>query len=230
MGSSIYSALLIFGILISAVYWVRVSKDDSRLSLIYIGGLVAAFIGAKLAFLFAEGWMYLDHPQRIPILLSGKSIIGALPGGWIGVEIMKKIMGYREITGDRFATILPIPLILGRIGCLHAGCCGGITCSFGKWPSVPVEIGFQIVAIFVLWIMRKKSFLVTQHFHLYLITYGIFRFFHEFLRATPKPFIGLSGYQIIAILTCAAAIFAFRTRATIKPGKQRGAHAPSRVE
>lgn len=212
MGSPLYSTLLIVGILIGAVYWVRVSKNDSRLPLIYIGGLVAAFIGAKLAFLFAEGWMYLDHPQRIPILLSGKSIIGALPGGWIGVEIMKKYMDYRAITGDRFATILPVPLILGRIGCLHAGCCGGIMCSFGKWPSVPVEIGFQIIAMIALWLMRKRSILSGQHFHLYLIAYGLFRFLHEFLRTTPKPFIGLSGYQIIALLLAIAASLAFVAR------------------
>lgn len=213
MGSALYSSLLIVGILIGAIYWVRVSKNDSSLPLIYLGGLVGAFIGAKLTFLFAEGWMYFDHPQRIPILLSGKSIIGALPGGWAGVEIAKKFMGYRAITGDRFATILPIPLILGRLGCLHAGCCGGITCSFGKWPSVPVEIGFQVVSILVLSQMRKRSILPGQHFYLYLIAYGLFRFLHEFLRATPKPFLGLSGYQIIAITLAVAAMLAFRTRA-----------------
>ena len=212
MGSPLYSILLIAGIVIGAVYWVGVSKNDSRLPLIYLGGLVGAFIGAKLAFLFAEGWMYLDHTQRIPILLSGKSIVGALPGGWAGVEIVKKSMGYKSITGDRFATIIPIPLILGRIGCLHAGCCSGIICSFGKWPSVQVEIAFQALAMIALWIMRKRSILPGQHFHIYLIAYGVFRFLHEFLRATPKPFLGLSGYQIIALALAVAAILAYRAR------------------
>ena len=212
MGSPLYSILLIAGIVIGAVYWVGVSKNDSRLPLIYLGGLVGAFIGAKLAFLFAEGWMYLDHTQRIPILLSGKSIVGALPGGWAGVEIVKKSMGYKSITGDRFATIIPIPLILGRIGCLHAGCCTGIIFSFGKWPSVQMEIAFQALAMIALWIMRKRSILPGQHFHIYLIEYGFFRFLHEFLRATPKPFLGLSGYQIIALALAVAAILAFRTR------------------
>ena len=212
MGSPLYSILLIAGIVIGAVYWVGVSKNDSRLPLIYLGGLVGAFIGAKLAFLFAEGWMYLDHTQRIPILLSGKSIVGALPGGWAGVEIVKKSMGYKSITGDRFATIIPIPLILGRIGCLHAGCCSGIICSFGKWPSVQVEIAFQALAMIALWIMRKRAILPGQHFHIYLIAYGVFRFLHEFLRATPKPFLGLSGYQIIALALAVAAILAYRAR------------------
>ncbi len=212
MGSPLYSILLVVGILIGAAYWICVSKNDSHLPLIYIGGIVGAFIGAKLAFLFAEGWLYLDHPQRVPILLSGKSIIGALPGGWAGVEITKRFMGYRSFTGDRFATIMPVPLILGRLGCLHAGCCQGIECPFGKWPSVPVEISFLVLAILVLWLMRKRSVLTGQHFHLYLIAYGLFRFLHEFLRATPKPFIGLSGYQIIALMLAIAASLAFIAR------------------
>jgi phosphatidylglycerol---prolipoprotein diacylglyceryl transferase len=49
---------------------------------------------------------------------------------------------------------------------------------------------------------------------MYLIAYGICRFFHEFLRATPKPFLGISGYQIIAFLTAIAASIAFRIRQT----------------
>lgn len=38
------------------------------------------------------------------------------------------------------------------------------------------------------------------------------RFTHEFLRATPKPFLGLSGYQLIALVTAFAAIMAYQYR------------------
>jgi phosphatidylglycerol:prolipoprotein diacylglycerol transferase len=217
MGSPLYSIVLIIGILLGAVYWAHVSKNDPRLPLIYIGGLVGALIGAKLAFLFAEGWMHFDHPRRTAILLSGKSLIGALPGGWAGVEVVKKILSYHAVTGDRFASCLPVPLILGRIGCVHAGCCQGVTCSYGKWPSVPIEIAFQCGAMVWLWLLRKKSALIGQHFHLYLMTYGLFRFFHEFLRDTPKVFMTLSGYQIIALLTATAAFTAFAIRRKNSP-------------
>jgi phosphatidylglycerol:prolipoprotein diacylglycerol transferase len=76
-----------------------------------------------------------------------------------------------------------------------------------------VEIGFQVLAIISLSLMRKRSILPGQHFHLYLIAYGVFRFLHEFLRATPKPFLGLSGYQLIALALAATAMLAFRARA-----------------
>lgn len=212
-GSPIYSLMMLAGIGIGAAYWYRASKTDGRLPLIYFGGLVGAVLGAKLAYLFSEAWLYADHPQRWQVWLSGKSIMGALPGGWAGVELVKRALDYRAVTGDRFALLLPVPFILGRIGCLNAGCCPGVACSFGIWPAVAVEIGFQVLALVALLILRARGWFPGQHFHLYLIAYGIFRFFHEFMRATPKPFGGVSGYQIIALLTAVAAAVAYRKRA-----------------
>lgn len=204
--------MLLAGIVIGAIYWFRVSKSDGRLPMIYFGGLVGAFAGAKLAYLLSEGWLHFHHPLRWQLWLSGKSIMGALPGGWAGVEIVKRAMGYTEVTGDRFARLLPVPLILGRIGCLHAGCCPGIACSFGKWPAVEVEISFQVVALVGLLVLRARNLQAGQHFHLYLMAYGLFRFAHEFLRDTPKPFGGMSGYQLIALATACAAALAYRRR------------------
>ena len=100
-GSPIYALMMLFGIAWGAVYWFRESKQDGRVAMIYAAGLAGAFAGAKLAFLFAEGWLHYHDPNRWLVWLSGKSIMGALPGGWLGVEIAKKALGYREITGDR---------------------------------------------------------------------------------------------------------------------------------
>lgn len=211
-GSPIYAFMLLLGIMWGAVYWFRESKKDGRVALIYAAGLAGAFAGAKLGFLFAEGWLHFYDANRWMVWLSGKSVMGALPGGWMGVEIAKKVLGYRKTTGEQFAMLLPVPLILGRIGCLSAGCCGGIECAFGRWPSVEVEMGFQVLAMVCLWRMRRRHWQPGQHFHLYLIAYGLFRFGHEFLRATPKPFLGLSGYQLIGLGTAFAAVVAYRRR------------------
>lgn len=226
-GSPYYALLMLAGMAIGAAYWIRASKNDSRLPIIYFCGLVGAFLGAKLSFLFAEGWLHIHDPNRWQIWLSGKSVMGALPGGWIGVEVAKRMLGYTRITGDRFAMLLPVPLILGRVGCLSAGCCGGVICSFGRWPAVPVEIALQCAAMASLFIMRRRNWQSGQHFHLYLIGYGLFRFAHEFLRATPKPFLGLSGYQLIALATAFAALMAYRSRAlgrSARLGKEVGNH------
>lgn len=224
-GSPIYAAALVAGILLGALGWWRMSRNDSRLPIIYFCGLVGAFLGAKLAFLGAEGWLHADDPDRWTIWLSGKSVMGALPGGWAAVELAKRVTGYPHVTGDRFALLLPIPLILGRLGCLHAGCCLGIPLKCCRWPAVPVEIGFQITALLGLVVLRWQKILPGQHFHLYLIAYGLFRFSHEFLRATPKPFAGLSGYQILALATAGAAIIAFIRRA--RPANQATENSPN---
>ena len=76
-----------------------------------------------------------------------------------------------------------------------------------------VETEEQVAALVALLVMRARHWQIGQHFHLYLIAYGLFRFGHEFLRATPKPFAGMSGYQLLALATGLAAVIAFRRRA-----------------
>ena len=171
-GSPLYALMMLAGIGFGAVYWVRASRTDGRLPVIYFCCLTGAFLGAKLAFLFAEGWLHFHDPNRWMVWLSGKSIMGALPGGWIGVELAKRALGYTKATGDRFAMLLPLPLILGRIGCLNAGCCGGIACAFGKWPAVQVEIGFQVATLLALWLMRRKPWCDGRHFHVCPFRHG----------------------------------------------------------
>jgi phosphatidylglycerol:prolipoprotein diacylglycerol transferase len=133
-----------------------------------------------------------------------------LLGGYTGVEIAKKATGYSKATGDLFAIVAPIGIILGRIGCLLHGCCLGRACephwwtlndsqAIPRWPAVPMEIGFNAMAFIAFILMRQNRILSGQLFHLYLIGYGAFRFSHEFLRATPRMVAGLSGYHFAAL-------------------------------
>ncbi|MCX6865843.1 MAG: prolipoprotein diacylglyceryl transferase [Verrucomicrobia bacterium] len=48
-------------------------------------------------------------------------------------------------------------------------------------------------------ILRWRTILPGQHFHIYLIAYGVFRFFHEFFRDTPRLIGPFSGYQFLAL-------------------------------
>jgi phosphatidylglycerol:prolipoprotein diacylglycerol transferase len=49
-------------------------------------------------------------------------------------------------------------------------------------------------------------------FHLYLIAYGIFRFFHEFLRDTPLVVGPFSGYQFAALAVAALGFIGYLRR------------------
>jgi phosphatidylglycerol:prolipoprotein diacylglycerol transferase len=209
-----YSLLMLAGIAVSVVFWVRLAKRDERLLIIYLAALVSAFLGAKLVYLAVEGWIFWNDPQRWMIWATGKTILGALLGGYAGVELAKKLTGYTQATGDWFALIAPVGIMLGRVGCLIHGCCLGKECApawwtirdvqgIPRWPAVPVEIGFNLVALAGVLLLRQKRILPGQHFHLYLIAYGLFRFAHEFLRATPRMAYGLTGYQLAALSVAA---------------------------
>lgn len=215
-----YSWLLVAGIIIGAIYWSRIARRDSRLVTIYFFALVGAFIGAKIVYFAAEGYQYIDAPDFWLQLATGKSILGGLLGGYITVEITKRVINYPGITGDWFALIAPVGILLGRIGCLVHGCCRGVTChpawytirdsdGIARWPSVPVEILFNAAAIMTFFILRKRRMLQGQHFHLYLISYGAFRFAHEFLRDEPRFLGPITGYQLAALILFIFGMFAF---------------------
>ena len=211
---SAYTALLLAGLAASYFTWTRLARRDARLPGVYLGALLGAFTGAKVVYLAAEGWLYWQSPDRWVVWATGKTILGALLGGYLGVEVAKKAVGYTEPTGDLFAIVAPVGIIFGRVGCLLHGCCLGQECAphwwalpdaggIPRWPAVPVEIAFNLAALAIFLLLRRRAALPGQHFHLYLIAYGAFRFAHEFLRETPRLVLGLTGYQL-ATLACVA--------------------------
>ena len=224
-----YGWLMLAGIALSLVFWTRLARRDDRLLLVYLGALLGAFLGAKIVYLLAEGWRDLDQPDVWRRLATGKTVVGALLGGYAGVEIAKKLIGYRSATGDWFATIAPVGIVTGRIGCLLQGCCLGEVCErstwwtlhdrvgIPRWPAVPVEIAFNVAAIAASWWLRRKRWLAGQHFHLYLVAYGMFRFVHEFWRATPRALGPFTGYQIAALAVSGLGVWGFVKRSRERP-------------
>jgi phosphatidylglycerol---prolipoprotein diacylglyceryl transferase len=199
------------GIGVSLLLWSRLARHDPRLPLVYFSGLCGALMGAKLAYLLAEGWLHWDGEDMWLQWATGKSIVGALLGGYGGVEVGKRIAGYTSPTGDWFALVAPVGILIGRIGCLLHGCCLGRTCAPAghalpdadgnhRWPAVPAEMAFNAGFLLLLvFLIRHQRRLAGQHFHLYLITYGLFRLAHETVRDTPRIFGPLSGYQLLAL-------------------------------
>jgi phosphatidylglycerol---prolipoprotein diacylglyceryl transferase len=214
---------MLLGILVSLCFWTRLAKRDSRLMFIYAAALVGAFTGAKLIYIFAEGWRDFQSNEMWLRLATGKSILGALLGGYAAVEMAKKAFGYKGVTGDWFATIVPLSIMVGRIGCMVHGCCLGRLCEASwltsqgldglpRWPAAAVEFIFNAVMIGTLFLLRRAGLMKGQHFHIYLITYGVFRFFHEFARETPVLWGGISGYQLAAIAVTGLGLVGFLKR------------------
>ena len=208
--STAYGWLMLAGIFLSIVLWSRVAKHDERLVLIYIAALAGAFLGAKLVYLGAEGWLHWHDANRWRVLATGKSITGAFLGGYVAVEIAKRAVGYARPTGDWFAVISPLAIVLGRVGCITFGCCLGRACEaswftmsdasgVARWPAALAELLFNLVMLGTALVLRWHRVLPGQHFHIYLMAYGLFRCAHEFLRDTPRIAGPFSGYQIAAL-------------------------------
>jgi phosphatidylglycerol:prolipoprotein diacylglycerol transferase len=173
--------------------------------------LLGAILGAKVSVLFGDyHWPWTAVPNWRQVLWSGRSLTGALIFGFLFAETAKPMIGYKMPPNDRFATLLPFTIGIGRIGCLMAGCCGGLPhdgwCALrgadgvSRYPTQVFEIVFQFTVGLLFVLMLKRQMLFGRLFSLYLVVYGAFRFLTEFIRDTPKFFGGLSGYQVLAIL------------------------------
>lgn len=228
-----YTVLLVGGLTLSGLFWLRLARRDSRLFALWLGALLGAFVGAKLAYVLAEGWRDFGQSDFLQRFATGKSILGALLGGYASVELFKRALGYRQPTGDWFALIVPAGIALGRLGCWLKGCCLGRVCETSawwtvrdelglpRWPSVPLEFGFNVIALVVLAGLRKARKFPGNLFHLYLIAYGLFRLFHEGFRDTPRLIGPFSGYSLLAVGLIVLGTVRFRQRA-------HEAHAASR--
>jgi len=239
MTISPYTWLLLAGVIVSFLFWKRRARQDRRLVFIYSAALVGAFFGAKIVYLLAEGWLHFGASDMWPQLAAGKSILGALLGGYVFVELAKRQVGYRQTTGDDFALIAPVSIGLGRVGCLLHGCCPGTVCTpswytmrdihgLPRWPAVPMELAFNLVALVFFLFLRHRKFLPGQHFHLYLIGYGLFRFGHEFVRATPRLLGPFSGYHFAALIVAAFGAVCFWRRRASGQGIPAGEPQPDR--
>lgn len=226
-----YTWLVVVGIAFSLLFWTRLARRDPRLLYIWLGALVGAFAGAKLAYVAGEGWRDFGEPDRWRRLAAGKSILGALLGGYATVELVKKCIGYNQPTGDAFAMVVPSGIALGRLGCWLSGCCLGRVCEapawwtvndaqgIPRWPAVPVEFAFNVTSLALLWVLRRQGRFPGNLFHLYLIAYGLFRFGHETFRDTPRVLGPVSGYAIWSLLVAGLGAIRFwqRQKSTPEP-------------
>ena len=96
-------------------------------------------LGSKLLYWLEDPAATLAHWNDLIFLLGGKTIVGGLLGGLIGVEWIKKRRGIARRTGDLFAIPLAVGIAVGRIGCFLAGL-GDQT--YGVATSLPWGVDF----------------------------------------------------------------------------------------
>jgi phosphatidylglycerol---prolipoprotein diacylglyceryl transferase len=185
-------------------------SDGTRWSVIAaaIGG---AALGSKLLFWLEDPiatWQHLHDPA---FLLGGKTIVGGLAGGLIGVELTKLALGVRESTGDLFAAPLAIGAAIGRIGCFLTGLSDqtyGIATTlpwgvdFGdgvlRHPTQLYEALFLALLAILLLRLDRRPHTNGDLFKTFMIGYLGFRLLIDFLKPEAR-FAGLSSIQWAAL-------------------------------
>jgi len=176
-----------------------------------IGAFSGAMLGAKLPFLLAQ---YEPGAGLAAWLAHGKTIMGGIVGGYLGVEIAKWALDVRVKTGDTFAAPVALAVAIGRLACFQGGCCYGTptTLPWGvrfplavdapelpRHPTQLYEFAFHFAAAIVLVVLQRRDLWRGQLIKAYLLAYFVFRFSSEFLRPEPIVWAGLTAYQWAAL-------------------------------
>jgi prolipoprotein diacylglyceryltransferase len=178
---------------------------------------VGALVGSR-ALGLAEQWPTVADAWRsgriLALLLApgGKTIVGGLLGGWLAVEIVKKLTGIRRRTGDLFALPLCVGIAVGRIGCLLAGLADD---TYGKPTQMPWAVDFgdgigrhpvqvyEILFLVVLGIFlsSRRPLPEGARFRIFMGSYLAWRLAIDFLK--PQPLV--AGMNLIQ-WSCVAGI------------------------
>ena len=166
-----------------------------------LGGLLGAIVGAKVGLLLFEPWT--DFQQMLAGILSldftGKTVLGGIAGGYLGVEVMKRVVGVTFSTGDGFAVALPLGQAIGRLGCFANGCCWGAETSVPwavelhgatRHPVQLYEAGLDLALVALLWSWRDRGWPAGHLFRRYLVGYACIRFVLDFVRGDAQLLLG----------------------------------------
>ena len=210
---------------------------DSQLWL-FVGCVFGAFAVSKgLAWVesWPDYWAARDNPA---VWLGGKTIVGGLIGGWLGVEIAKFFTGVRTRTGDGYVIPLCLGIAIGRIGCFLTGLADhthGVATSlpwgvdFGdgirRHPTQLYEFLFLLAmaGIFARSGVGWRRDTGGRAFRIFLIGYLQFRFAIEFIKPSWKGYAHLSAIQWASLITAGAAAWQIKTTKNFPPSSSTAA-------
>ena len=230
-----------YGVLLAAAYLLGLKYatvrakvrglDQTRVLDLGIYIIIAALIGAKLLLLVTEFDTYTSNPRELlDLARSGGVFYGGLILA-VGVAVVSiRRMGLPLwTTCDVFAPGIALGHIVGRLGCLFAGCCYGQPTSL-PWgitftdpfaaanvgtplnvalhPTQLYEAGAEalILGLLLATEARGRAF-PGRTFWLYMLLYAVSRYLIEMFRGDPRGAVGIfSTSQFISVILAPLAI------------------------
>ncbi len=193
--------------------------------------ILSALVGAKLLLLAVDVRRYAANPRELWDLAQAG---GVFYGGLIAGVSAGLWYGYRHglplwTTADVFAPGIALGHVVGRLGCLMAGCC------FGRPTSVPwaitftnpsaarvgtplgvplhptqlYEAGAEALILGVLLVLERRGRpFAGRTFWSYMLLYGVSRFVIEFYRGDSRGLVFdvLSTSQFVSVILVPLAV------------------------
>jgi phosphatidylglycerol:prolipoprotein diacylglycerol transferase len=230
-----------YGVLLAAAYLVGLKLamvrakarglDQTRVLDLGIYIIISALVGAKLLLFVTDARTYIDNPRELLTLARSG---GVFYGGLI-LAVVVALWYIRRIglplwtTCDVFAPGIALGHVVGRLGCLFAGCCygkpttrpWGITftdpfaaANVGTPLNVPLhptqlyEAGAEaLILVLLLATESRGRRFPGRTFWLYMFLYAISRYVIEIFRGDPRGMVGvLSTSQFISVLLAPLAL------------------------
>jgi phosphatidylglycerol:prolipoprotein diacylglycerol transferase len=181
----------------AALYRWRLRDVTERLAARAGPGYFPALVGGAVPGAWLAGSF---NTLREPFATLSHSVLGALAGAIIGVEIYKAIRGVRGSTGTIFVGSFTLGIVVGRWGCLFAGLSD---LTYGTPTSLPwgVDLGDGIarhpvqiyesaamalfLLVYVAGLRARRDWALRRSFYAMAAWYGVQRFAWEFLKPYP---------------------------------------------
>ena len=230
-----------YGVLLAAAYLLGLQLalrrarsrqlDGTRVMDLGIYVIISALLGAKLLLFIRDFQAFRNNPAELLNLLReggdfyGGLILAVVVAFWyirrVGLPLWS--------TCDVFAPGIALGHVVGRFGCLFAGCC------FGKATTVPwaitftdpfaatnagtplnqplhptqlYEAGAEFLILMVLLTTEKRGRkFAGRTFWLYMLLYAVSRYFIEFYRGDERGNVGpLSTSQFVSVILAPLAV------------------------
>ena len=204
---SSYWLMFVVGVCSMGVLMIRRRKEYrlsiARAVLFTLVLAVCGVSGTKLLYL-AENWKLML--ERGSILGGGLSFFGAVFLIPILMPLVGRLMGLSAgQTLDACASCVASMIGFMRFGCFLNGCCGGWkanVCGIQfQWPTQAMESIGDFLILGILLQMEAQEVHPGRRYAVFMLDYGILRFFVEFLRDTPKGLLALGNGQWFALIS-----------------------------
>ena len=230
-----------YGVLLAAAYLAalqlavvrarRRGLDGTKVMDLGIYLIIAALVGAKLMLILVDFEYFLRQPGELLSLVRAGGVFygGLIAALGVALWLVRRYGLPMWTTADLFAPGIALGHVIGRLGCLLAGCCYGeptnmpwgvvftdpvAQANVGTPLGIPLhptqlyDAGAELLILVLLLVTERRGRVFPgRTFWSYMLLYGISRFIVEFYRGDDRGlWMGFSTSQWVSLVAVPLAL------------------------